>query len=112
MLLKKAYSDLLSSIFWGWPLFNVRSLGDEVGLACVDVGFRASAAVDLVFARCLAGRTWAVVSLIDMDFDLDLTFETCSSACEAIAFPSSSELKTTGLLCLFDGRESIPPYGT
>lgn len=52
-----------------------------------------------------------MVSLIDLDFDpdlLDLTFETCSSACEATVFSSSSELNTTRLFCLFEGRESIP----
>lgn len=56
-----------------------------------------------------------VMSLIDLDFDLGLlalTFEICGSPCEVIAVSSSSELKTIGLLCRFEGRESIPPYNT
>lgn len=56
-----------------------------------------------------------VVSFLSLDSDpdlLDLIFETFSSAGEAIMFSSSSELKTIGLLCLFEGRGSIPPYVT
>lgn len=56
-----------------------------------------------------------MVSLIDLAFDLgllNLTFEICSSPCEVIAVSSSSELKKIGLLCRFEGRESIPPYNT
>lgn len=112
MELKKGYRDLVLLLFWGWPLFKVGFLGDEVGLAFIDVSFFDFTAVDLVFGRSLVRRTWAVLFLIDLGFDpdlLDLPFKTCSSACEAIG-GSSSELKTIGLFCLFEGRESIPGY--